>query len=132
MILADTSVWIDYLRRGEGGWAWELDELLGRGEIMMCGPVLAELVAGVPADRRSDYALRLRALPWSDLLRDAWLRTGLMRGDLLRAGFTASLIDIAIAVAAAQTGASLWTADAAHERIAAAMDDLKIRYQRNA
>jgi predicted nucleic acid-binding protein len=131
VIIADTSVWIEYLRRGESGWAWELDELLARGELMMCGPVFAELVAAVPADRRSDYALRLRALPWSGLDRDGWLRAGLVRGDLRRAGFTASLIEVAIAVSAAQAGASLWTADAAHERVAAGMNDLSIRYQRN-
>jgi predicted nucleic acid-binding protein len=130
VIVADTSVWIEYLRGGEAGWAWELDELLARGELMMCGPVLAELVAGVPDERRSDYALRLRALPWSGLDRDGWLRAGLLRGDLRRSGFTASLIDIAIAISAAQAGASLWTGDAAHERVAAAMDDLTIRYQR--
>ena len=130
MIVADTSVWIEYLRRGASGWAWELDELLARSELMMCGPVLAELVAGVPAEHRSDYGLRLRALPWSGLDRDGWLRAGLVRGDLRRAGFTASLIDIAIAVSAAQAGASLWTADAAHERVAAEMNDLKLRHQR--
>lgn len=131
MIVADTSAWIEYLRRGEAGWAWELDELLARGELMMCGPVLAELVAGVPSERRSDYALRLRALPWSGLDRDGWLRAGLVRGDLRRSGVTASLIDALIAVTAAQAGASLWTADAAHERITAAMSDLTIRYQRS-
>lgn len=131
MIVADTSVWIEYLRRGQAGWAWELDELLARGELMMCGPVLAELVAGVPGERRSDYAVRLRALPWSDLDRGGWLRAGLVRGDLRRSGFTASLIDVLIAVSAARAGAALWTADAAHERITAAMSDLTIRYQRS-
>ncbi|MGH2967875.1 MAG: hypothetical protein ACRDK0_02245, partial [Solirubrobacteraceae bacterium] len=68
--------------------------------------------------------------PWSGLDRDGWLRAGLVRGDLRRAGFTASLIDIAIAVSAAQAGAALWSADAAHERVAAGMSDLTIRYQR--
>jgi predicted nucleic acid-binding protein len=131
VIVADTSVWIEYLRRGEAGWAWELDELLARGELMMCGPVLAELVAGVPAQRRSDYALRLRALPWSGVDRDGWLRAGLVRSDLRRSGFTASLTVVVIAVSAAQAGASLWTADAAHERITRVMSDLTIRYQRN-
>jgi predicted nucleic acid-binding protein len=130
VIVADTSVWIEYLRRGESGWAWELDELLARGEVMMCGPVLAELVAGVPPERRSDYALRLRALPWSGLDRDGWLRAGLVRGDLRRSGFTASLVDVAIAVSAARAQAALWTADAAHERVAGAMSDLTIRYRR--
>jgi predicted nucleic acid-binding protein len=127
VIVADTSVWIEYLRRGEAGWAWELDELLARGEIMMCGPVLAELVAGVPAARRSDYAVRLQALPWSGLDRDGWLRAGLVRADLRRGGITASLIDVAVAISAAQARATLWTADAAHERVAAALGDLTLR-----
>ena len=96
----------------------------------MCGPVLAELVAGVPAARRSEYALRLRGLPWSGLDRDGWLRVGLIRGDLLREGFTASLTDVAIAVSAAQAGAVLWSGDAAHERVAAAMSDLTLRHRR--
>jgi predicted nucleic acid-binding protein len=129
VIVADTSVWVEYLRRGERGWAWELDELLARREIVMCGPVLAELVAGVPRERRSDYALRLRALPWSGLDRDGWLRAGLVRGDLRRGGYTASLIEVAIAVSAVQAGAALWTGDAAHEHVATAMGDLTVRYQ---
>lgn len=127
MILADTSVWVEYLRRGESGSAWELDELLARGEILICGPVVAELLAGVPPDLRSDYAVRLRALPWADLDRDGWLRAGVVRGDLRREGYTASLIDIAIAISAAHAGATLWTADAAHERVAAALSDLRLR-----
>jgi predicted nucleic acid-binding protein len=130
VILADTSVWIEYLRRGENGWAHELDELLARGELAMCGPVLGELVAGVPLERRNDYALRLRALPWADLDRDGWTRAGLVRGDLLRDGFTASSIDVTIAVSAAHARATLWSADAVHERVVAAMGDLTLRYER--
>ena len=30
MILADTFVWIEHLRRGEAGWARELDEFLAQ------------------------------------------------------------------------------------------------------
>ncbi len=89
---------------------------------MMSGPALGE--------RRSATRFRLRAVPWSGLDRDGWVRAGLVRGDLRRSGFTASLIDVLIAVSAAHAGASLWTADAAHERITAAMTDLTIRYQR--
>jgi predicted nucleic acid-binding protein len=100
-------------------------------EVLTCGPVLAELVAGVPPARRGDYALRLQALPWSGLDHEGWLRAGLVRGDLRRSGFTASLIDVAIAVCATQAGAALWTADPAHERVAAAMTDLTLRYQRD-
>ena len=43
MILADTSVWIDYLRQGEP----LLAEQLSRGNILMHGMVLGELAIGL-------------------------------------------------------------------------------------
>ena len=106
------------------------EALLARGKFAMCGAVLGELVAGFPDQRRDDYALRLRALPWADLDRDGWIRAGLVRRELVRDGFTASLIDVAIAVSAAHERATLWSADAVHERVVAAMGDLTLRYQR--
>ena len=129
-LVADTSVWVEYLRRGAQGWAAELDELLQRREVLMCGPVLAELVAGLPSDRRSGFWVRWQALPWAELERSSWLRAGALAGDLRRRGATVPLTDIVIAVAAARAGATLWSADADFERLTAVMDDLTLRYQR--
>ena len=130
VIVADTSVWIEYLRNGEARLGLGAGRAAGAGRARDVRPVLAELVAGVPPAHRSEYALRLRGLPWSGLDRDGWRRVGLIRGDLLREGFTASLTDVAIAVSAAQAGAVLWSGDAAHERVVAAMDDLTLRHRR--
>jgi predicted nucleic acid-binding protein len=129
-LVADTSVWVEYLRRGARGWAAELDELLQRGEVLMCGPVLAELLAGLPSDRRSAFWVRWQALPWAELERSSWLRAGALAGDLRRRGATVPLTDIVIAVAAARAGAALWSADADFERLTGVMDDLTLRYQR--
>lgn len=129
-VVPDTSVWVEYLRRGARGWAAELDELLERGEVLMCGPVLAELLAGLPADRRSAFWVRWQALPWAELERSSWLRAGAVAGDLRRRGATVPLTDVVIAVAAARAGAAVWSADAAFERVTGVMDDLTLRYQR--
>jgi predicted nucleic acid-binding protein len=129
-LLADTSVWIEYLRYGTRGWAAELDELLHRGEVLMCGTVSAELLAGLPPDRRSAFWVRWQALPWADLQRASWLRVGVLAGDLRRRGATVPLTDIVIAVAAAGAGAALWSADADFERLTGVMEDLTLRCQR--
>jgi predicted nucleic acid-binding protein len=129
-LVADTSVWVEYLRRGRGGWAGELDELLQRGEVLMCGPVLAELLAGLPSDRHSAFWVRWQALPWAELERSSWRRVGRLAGDLRRAGATVPLTDVMIAVAAARAGAALWSADSDFERLTDVMDDLTLRYQR--
>lgn len=129
MTLADTSVWVEYLRRGHRGWAAELDELLERGELLVCGPVVSELLAGVRGDHRGGFAVRLAALPWAELGHDAWMRIGTVSGDLRRRGIVVGLADAAIAVAAAGAGALLWSADADHERLAEVMGELTLRYQ---
>ena len=48
MILADTSIWIDYLRRGN----LEMQKLLGRGQVVMHPFVAAEIALGSLRKRR--------------------------------------------------------------------------------
>jgi len=52
MILADTSVWIDFLRRGDAGFK----ELLCGGHIAMHDFVLGELACGNLRDRQTNLA----------------------------------------------------------------------------
>jgi predicted nucleic acid-binding protein len=58
MILADTSVWADHLRRTER----RLAELLAQGEILMHPFVMGEIALGY-LHRRSEILFRLRHLP---------------------------------------------------------------------
>ena len=50
MVLPDTSVWVDYSRRGARGPTASMRELLDRGEVATCGPVAAELLAGADGE----------------------------------------------------------------------------------
>ena len=44
MILADTSLWIDFLRGTPSAAADELDDRLAEHEVLMCGPVATEIL----------------------------------------------------------------------------------------
>ena len=123
-VLADTSVWVDYLRDGVTGPGGGLDGLLASGEVVVCGPVVAELLAGVAAGRRDELWQLLSGLPWADLGRVEWRRVGDLAASLRSSGTSVALTDIEIAVAAVTAGASLWSRDADFDRIGVALAEL--------
>jgi predicted nucleic acid-binding protein len=125
-VLADTSVWVQYLRRGRSGKAARLDDLLAQGEVVVCGPVVAELVAGTPPAHRAELIALLNALPWADLGHAEWARIGEVAARLREQGITMALTDIEIAVAAVRVRAELWTRDADFTRIATVLDSLSL------
>lgn len=125
-VLPDTSIWVEYLRRGDMGDAWHLDALLLTGEVVVCGPVVAELLAGTKRRDRDELWLSLRSLPWAELGHVEWRRVGQTAGDLRERGQTVPLTDVQIAVSATSMNAGLWTHDSDFQCIAAVLGDLQI------
>ncbi len=115
--LVDTSAWIDFFR-GERLARARVDGLLNHGEAGVCGPVLAEVLSGTQ-DRFTWQRLSnlMSALPLLEPEPGAWLRVAELRFLLARQGAQAHLIDLMIAVTAADRRASLLTRDRDFERI---------------
>lgn len=126
-LVVDTSVWIDYLRGRDAALVDRLDAYLDRESVLMCGPVIAELLAGTDPDDREELWLALGSLPWADLDRPAWRRVGEVAGDLRRRGTSVPLTDVAIAVAAEMAEAELWSRDGDFERIREVLPELTLR-----
>lgn len=127
LVLADTSIWVRYLRHGPTDpWGSRLDEALESGRLLICGPVVAELLTGTGAADRDRLAATLRAIDWVDLGRREWLAAGELAAKLRGAGDTVPLTDASIAVAAISGDAELLTADADFERIAEVDPRLRI------
>jgi predicted nucleic acid-binding protein len=134
VILPDTSVWIDYLRATPSSRtglsaspAEELDTLIQDEQIVICGPIIAELMAGARGRQRDELAQQLGAHPWIDIKHADWLAVGHAAATLQERGQMTPLIDIQIAVCAISAKAELWTLDRDFERIAENLDDLRIR-----
>ncbi len=123
-LLPDTSVWIDYLREGAAGSAAALDAHLEEESVLVCGPVLAELLAGTPPDRRDDLWLALGHLPWAELDHAGWRRASEVANDLRRSGRSVPLTNVVIAVACVRAGASLWTRDRDFDAIREVLPEL--------
>jgi len=116
-ILPDTSVWVDYLRGGKKGSAAALDGFLEQESVLVCGPVMAELLAGTQPDRREELWLALGSLPWAELDHAAWRHVGEAANALRKAGRSVPLTDVIIAIACVRAEAALWTEDRDFERI---------------
>jgi predicted nucleic acid-binding protein len=126
VVLVDTSVWIPYFREASGAEGDRLEALIGMEEVAICGPVLAELRAGADEAQRASIAETVADLPLADLDRAAWQEVGDLARRLRRVGQTLPLTDLAIAVAAARAGHSLWSLDSDFERIAPALEGLEL------
>jgi predicted nucleic acid-binding protein len=127
-VLADTSIWVDYLRHGADGSAWHLDDLLAQGDVVVCGPVVAELIGGTSARDRSALWRALESLPWAPLDQTQWRHAGEVSAQLRDRGMTVPLTDVEIAAAAADAGAAVWSHDSDFKRIAPVLPDL-VLYQ---
>jgi predicted nucleic acid-binding protein len=125
-VLPDTSIWVDYLREGVSGAAAALEGHLQEESVLVCGPVLAELLAGTPPERRDDLWLALGSLPWAELDHAAWRRASEVANDLRRTGRSVPLTDVVIAVACTRADASLWTRDRDFEAIGAVLPELEV------
>jgi predicted nucleic acid-binding protein len=127
-VLADTSVWVDFLKVGTKGPAAELATLLRDRQVVLCGQVVAELLAGTQPQQRDGLWTLLSGLPWLELRARGWRRVGELAGDARRSGFTLPHIDVQIAVMALENEAELWSRDAHFARIATLVSGL-LRFQ---
>jgi predicted nucleic acid-binding protein len=122
---SDTSIWIDFFR-GRDPAAATLERLLDAGALVVCGPILAELVAGTPPQQRGALWLALAALPVVELDSSAWRGAGEYTQALRARGETTPLLDVLIGVAAARVGAAVWTRDDDFARIREVLPELEL------
>jgi len=126
VVLVDTSVWVDFARLGERGRAIAMRDLLDAGDVSTCGPVVAELTAGVEGEVAERMWGTLSSLPWAELDAAGWHEAGIVAGRLRRGGETLPLTDLAIAVAASRAGHAVWSFGDDFGRIRGALEDLEL------
>lgn len=124
-VLVDTSCWIDYFR-GRSPIAEELADLLAEHAVVLCGPVLAELLAGAPEQQREALRDALAGLPFVDIAYGTWREAGELAQSLRRGGAAVPLLDVLIALAAIRAKVSLWTHDRDFERLAKVVPGLRL------
>ena len=104
MILADTSVWVEHLRRGLP----RLATLLQGGEVLIHPWVIGELACGNLRNRSQVLEL-LKGLPAETVARDAEVLLLIKRGQLMGRGI--GYVDVHLMASARLSRCGLWTRD---------------------
>jgi predicted nucleic acid-binding protein len=119
LILVDTSVWVEHLRRGDA----RLAAMLETASVLVHPFVIGEIACGSMADRGTVLML-LQDLPTVTVADDDEVVDYIERHRLWGKGI--GYVDAHLLAAAALTqGATLWTRD---KRLAAAASSLKLAF----
>lgn len=118
MILVDTSIWVDHLRRADAG----LIELLEQNQVMLHPFVIGELALG-NLPRRKQVLDSLQDLPSAIEASDSEVFDFINRHALFGMGI--GYVDAHLLASTRLNGVMLWTRD---KRLRAAAVALKIAY----
>jgi predicted nucleic acid-binding protein len=110
-ILVDTTIWIEFFRRGSK--IGELLEgLLMESGVWICGIVLFEILQGIKSEGEKSKILTLLAsLPYVEMTKALWQRAAVLSESLRKSGVSLPLSDIFIATIAIENDLSVFTLD---------------------
>jgi predicted nucleic acid-binding protein len=110
VIVADTSIWVEFFRNREPAHA-RLNELLERGMVLASEGVFAELLSGARAQQEVDLVESF----WKSLPKvneaGIWIEAGKLSAARGLRARGVGLVDSAILALAARTGSQIWTLD---------------------
>ncbi len=92
--------------------------LLNRGEVIMVGPVVTELLQGIRSDQQRGFLANLLAsLEYIEANKETWQRAGAISSQLLGRGITMGFADLIIATLSIQHRVALYTTDGAFREV---------------
>lgn len=118
MVIADSSVWIDFQRDPDSQVGRELDRLLADGEVIMVGPVLTEVLQGSRSD--SDFELLVDALSNLSFLESTqqmWEEAGKLNYLLKLEGRVLAMSDLMIATLALEHDIPVYSLNGDFDRV---------------
>jgi len=118
MVLVDTSIWIEYIDRGNPLVAREMDMLLRTRSVLTAGLVLAELRQGCKTSQQATAMMaRLLSLPYLDEGRDDWLAAGQIVAESRARGYHLETGDCLLAVLAMREQCPIFSLDQDFKRV---------------
>ena len=110
MIIADTSVWIEFFRKREPIFAF-LSKQVEVSKVLTLSCIFGELLQGAKGEREATiikaYYENLPHVPEEDL----WIEAGLLSNKLRLVARGVGLIDVVLMVAAQRVNSRIWTLD---------------------
>ena len=112
MVVADTTIWIEFFNRPESKEKRAIDLLIDDADLALVGPVLSELLQGCRTAGEVNAIIdHLSALPFLEMSFSAWQRAGELSSSLRRKGTTIPLMDLIIGALAIEHDTEVFTTD---------------------
>lgn len=111
MIVVDTSVWVDVIRRPATERAATFRRLLDADEVALPLPVRLELMSGIARKDRRAFRRALAALPLLVPSEDTWQLMGSWVEPAADAGFRFAVTDLLVAALASDIVGLVWSLD---------------------
>jgi predicted nucleic acid-binding protein len=112
MVLVDSSIWIEALRRdGRLDVKLALENLLEEYEAAWCGPVKLEVLGGARAQDRAKLEAHFDCIPYFPMKDEAWDSAKNLAWRLRDKGCTAPWNDILIASLSLKAGCRIYAMD---------------------
>lgn len=119
MVLVDSSVWIEGLRRsGSLAAKLALEALLESYEAQWCSPVRLEVLGGARKEERTRLGRHFSVIPYRPVREEDWERAVALAWRLRDGGLTVPWLDVLIAAVAIHDEVRLYSVDAHFEEIA--------------
>ena len=118
MVIADSNIWIEYLRNPNTDVGLAFQSLLESNQILLTGVVFAEVLQG--ARNRPNYNSifsRLNELPFQEMTKVTWSLAGRIGFRLRREGRLIPMTDLAIAASALEGDHEVYSLDEHFDRI---------------
>jgi predicted nucleic acid-binding protein len=119
VIVVDTSVWIDAIRKPDGDTSVVLRQLIDTDEAGLALPVRFELLTGIRRENRAPFRRALTALPVLVPSEDTWRLIESWIEPAADAGRHFAVTDLLIAGLAHEIGALVWSTDVDFRQMAA-------------
>lgn len=117
MIVVDTSVWVEAVRRPKGAVQFTLKQLIDADEVGLALPVRLELMAGIARKDRRAFGRALSGLPVLVPTEDTWRLIESWVAPAADKGQRFGVTDLLIAGLAHETGALVWSHDGDFDRL---------------
>ena len=119
MVLVDTSIWVEHLRKGN-----RQLELLLMDTAVICHPfIIGELACGT-IKKRNEILSLLKSLPSAPVLEFDELMFFIDENQMMGIGI--GFVDVHLLASARLSGTSLWTAD---KKLKSAANKLSLNYE---
>lgn len=110
-VLIDSSVWIDYFRKGKSKVEEQVNLLLDENRIVLCGMVELEILQGLRGNEQVIIQDLFSVLHYVNTERSDFVNAGLILNDLRKKGITIPSSDCLIAAQCLHHKLPLFTLD---------------------